>query len=171
MTKFGYKQTEDHKGRIAAAHRGKARPIAYRENISKAKVSGQNGMWKGDNASYQAKHTWIRNNFGTPKHCENCNGVNAKSKLYDWANIGGEYTRDRKDYIRLCRSCHIRHDRYGMPVQVNYPVIYIDYCAFDTKVGCYKPNYGAPEPHIRTSALLSEVEVIDGRVYRSKEVV
>jgi hypothetical protein len=122
MARLGYRQTEEHKQKIAAALTGRPRSKDYRRNISEAKAADKNGNWLGDAAGYNAKHTWIRKQFGTPKHCENCNGENAKSQLYDWANISGTYSRDRADYIRLCRSCHIRHDRYGMPVSTNFPV-------------------------------------------------
>jgi len=66
-------------------------------------------LWKGDKAKYWAKHRWLDRNYGKPDRCEN--NPEHKSKVYDWANISGEYKRDRSDYKMLCRSCHIRYDR------------------------------------------------------------
>ena len=107
MTKFGYKQTKEHKLKIARAMIGKERSIEYRKNISDAKQGSKNGMFK-DNAGYQAVHTWLRRHFVKPKNCEYCGEEN---KL-DWASKTKEYKRDINEYIALCRSCHIKLDRY-----------------------------------------------------------
>lgn len=69
----------------------------------------KNGMWKGTKAGYQAIHCWIRTHFTKPKNCEYC-GV---EKRLDWASKTKEYTRNREEYIALCRGCHIKFDRYG----------------------------------------------------------
>lgn len=41
---------------------------------------------------------------------------------------------------------------------------YIEFCQWCRKVGCFKPNYGAPEPHMRTTASLDQVTVKNGVV-------
>lgn len=62
--------------------------------------------WTGDNPTIGAVHLWMYRNFGTPFMCDHC-GENKKGvRKYDWANISGEYKRDRKDWKRLCRPCH-----------------------------------------------------------------
>lgn len=72
--------------------------------------------FKGDDASYTAKHIWIRYHFGKASICENefCTG---KSKNYHWSNISGEYKRERNDWQQLCVSCHKKYDlnRIGDP--------------------------------------------------------
>lgn len=70
--------------------------------------------WKGDNASYYAKHIWLKTNYGKADHCENeeCSytpPVSAKRR-FSWANISGKYRRDIKDYVQLCYSCHKKWD-------------------------------------------------------------
>ena len=65
-------------------------------------------QWKGEKASYGAKHSWIYRNRGKPNICEVC-GDKTK-KFYDWANIDHKYKRNLNDYIRMCRSCHRKHD-------------------------------------------------------------
>lgn len=57
--------------------------------------------------SYSGLHTWIRNAFGTASKCERCT---VPAKIYDWANVSGDYRRDRSDWIELCRSCHRKMD-------------------------------------------------------------
>ena len=66
----------------------------------------RNWNWKGDSASYTAKHTWVRNNYGRATRCEHC----GSRKNVHWANISGEHKRDRKDWKQLCVSCHRIYD-------------------------------------------------------------
>ena len=68
-----------------------------------------NPAWMGDKVSYRALHMWMQNNFGKADRCE---GKNCKNITYyfEWANISGKYKRNRKDWIRLCKSCHILFD-------------------------------------------------------------
>jgi len=60
--------------------------------------------WKGDDVGYQALHTWIRKKLGSPKVCSMCNTTS--SKKYEWANKSKTYSRNLKDWIRLCTKCH-----------------------------------------------------------------
>ena len=72
-------------------------------------VSGnKHGNWKGDQASYVAKHEWMVLHFGKPEFCEACGTEEAKR--FEWANISGQYLRDREDWLRLCTSCHRKYD-------------------------------------------------------------
>lgn len=68
--------------------------------------------WKGMDAGYVAKHLWIVKHYGKADHCENpfCKSINPKR--YEWANISGNYEREREDYRMLCPSCHRSMD-YG----------------------------------------------------------
>lgn len=65
-------------------------------------------LWKGDNASYSAFHHWLIGNFGKAQKCVVCAGTMSTS--YQWANISGQYHRDKRDYIELCASCHKKYD-------------------------------------------------------------
>lgn len=58
---------------------------------------------------YGTVHMWVKRELGKPKECENC--LRADAKMYDWANISGDYKRDLTDWKRLCRSCHLYWDR------------------------------------------------------------
>ncbi len=66
-------------------------------------------QWKGDEASYRSKHSWITNHFGRPKRCESC-GLSDSSRMHHWANISGKHLRNRSDYKRMCVPCHSRYD-------------------------------------------------------------
>ena len=63
--------------------------------------------WKGNKIGYWGIHRWLRQNFGPAKEnkCEHCD-----RQALDWANKDHKYKRDRKDYIPLCRSCHLKYD-------------------------------------------------------------
>lgn len=63
--------------------------------------------WKGDNVGYFALHSWIRHHFKKPSQCEECGRENVP---LDWANVSGQYKRERSDFKALCRSCHWKKD-------------------------------------------------------------
>lgn len=65
-------------------------------------------LWRGNDTSYQKKHEWIRSNYGSANKCENCS---VPHRIYDWASVDEKYTRDIKDYIQLCRACHVKWDK------------------------------------------------------------
>ena len=72
-------------------------------------TTGVNNInWKGDNASYAAKHIWVKYHYGNPQRCDHCKTTD--KRMYHWANISGEYKRDRNDWLRLCVPCHKRAD-------------------------------------------------------------
>jgi hypothetical protein len=76
-----------------------------REKVSEEK----NWQWKGENASYTAKHRWVIKWKGLANHCEVCG--DDKKKVYHWANIDHKYRRVLEDYISACVSCHRKYDR------------------------------------------------------------
>lgn len=72
----------------------------------------KNVLWKGEEASYYAKHIWASYNFGRPLQCEHCLKTVDSTRKIHWANISGQYKRERSDWLRLCVSCHRKYD-YG----------------------------------------------------------
>ena len=68
------------------------------------RIGERNNNWKGDSASYQAKHMGLYKYFGKADHCDI--NLGHKSKKYEWANINHCVSRNRADYIQLCQSCH-----------------------------------------------------------------
>lgn len=70
-----------------------------------------NNMWAGDKVANKALHAWIRRNYASPELCMDCS---VKPAL-DLANISDKpnpitYTRDIKNWLWLCRSCHMNRD-------------------------------------------------------------
>lgn len=84
-----------------------------------------NGMWKGDEVSYNGLHAWIRKHKFCPDKCECC----SLTKKLDLANISQEYKRDIRDWEWLCRRCHMTKDGrlkalYKRNKEVSHKVIY-----------------------------------------------
>lgn len=63
-------------------------------------------MWKGDTASYSAIHKWLYAHYEKPTKCQDCGSTNS----IEWANISGEYRRERGDWKHLCKRCHMIFD-------------------------------------------------------------
>ena len=79
-----------------------------------AVVGEKNALWKGEKASYFAKHLWMKHHYGSPAECEHCGGLGKKtgrSWSIHWANISRKYFRDRSDWLALCAKCHSAFDR------------------------------------------------------------
>lgn len=64
--------------------------------------------WKGQQAGYHAIHIWLSKHYTKGDHCEEC--LTAEFSRLEWANISGEYHREREDYKVLCPSCHRKFD-------------------------------------------------------------
>jgi hypothetical protein len=72
-----------------------------------------NVNWRGEDASYFAKHIWMVGNYGNPKECEHCGVLGRKtgrSWSIHWANISHQYLRDPSDWLKLCAKCHKHYD-------------------------------------------------------------
>lgn len=81
----------------------------WAKNISLSQRGEKSHMWKGDDAGYSTIHHVIRKHFGNPKECTACGKIGAKGKRHwniEWANKSGNYSRDIKDYVALCKKCH-----------------------------------------------------------------
>lgn len=86
----------------------------YRRNPGAAtpgQTNEKHGLWRGDKVGYTALHQWLYRHYGQPRKCEQCESETAKA--YDWANITGVLGRDRENWMRLCRSCHMKLDGNG----------------------------------------------------------
>ncbi len=117
--KKGKPLSEEHKKHLSESHKGSKNVMFGRKHSKKTKekirkkiigkfVGSKNHQWKGENASYYCKHTWVIKWKGAPRYCEHC-GRTDKRK-YEWANINHKFRRNLDDYIRLCTSCHRKYD-------------------------------------------------------------
>lgn len=90
------------------------RGIKRRSKARRNQTGSNNPNWLGDKASYFGMHKRVRKVRGKPQHCEHCGRNDAKTK-YHWANLTRKY-EDPYDYIRLCVSCHAKHDNWAANV-------------------------------------------------------
>jgi hypothetical protein len=92
-----YKQTEEHKRRIAESHR--------------RHPSGMKGKFSANPQDKKAKaiHMWIKYYKGSPQVCVDC-GVTAREKQLQWSNVNHKYQRKLEDYAARCCKCHKKFD-------------------------------------------------------------
>lgn len=83
-------------------------------DVLRGKLGAETRRWKGDDASYVAKHMWIKKMFGKANRCENPNCAYKNPKRYEWANLSGKHLREITDYKQLCPSCHRKMDINGL---------------------------------------------------------
>jgi len=110
----GKKQSKEHRLNNKLSHIGqdawnkgtKGVMKPNKTSFVKGQTAHNEGIFTSD--SMAAVHHWIRRKYGQPKYCEHCkkNG----SGWYDWANRNHTYKRIRKDWMRLCRGCHMKYD-------------------------------------------------------------
>lgn len=87
----------------------KGSQLGKKTQFKKGQLSGiNNPNWKGKDVGYGALHQWVIYNFGQPRFCEQCKCSNRQ--MYHWANLSGEYKRDRDDWKRMCVPCHKNFD-------------------------------------------------------------
>lgn len=82
--------------------------IPARRAIKRNQRGTANATWAGERVCYKAAHQRVYAVRGRPQRCEHCN-TTEPTKRYEWANKSGRY-HDPDDYMRLCRSCHCKHD-------------------------------------------------------------
>lgn len=109
LANIGKKHSNLTKLRMSRAQKKVIHTPEWNKKVGIAIKGIKNGNWKGNRVSYSALHDWVRYYLGKPNKCEECGTTTAKR--YDWANKSFQYKRDLNDWIRLCRSCHIRKDK------------------------------------------------------------
>lgn len=78
----------------------------YGRNVSYDKSP----TWKGINVGYRGLHLWVQKILGTPNECSFCEKKGTGHNMH-WANLSGEYKREKSDWIRLCPKCHCIFDK------------------------------------------------------------
>ena len=97
----GKKKSPEHIRKVIEANTGKKHTCMQGD---------KHFAWKGNKAHYDSIHDWVARYKGREKKCSNCK-LNDPKRVYHWANISGEYTRDLDDWIRLCVPCHSKLDK------------------------------------------------------------
>lgn len=85
--------------------------------------------WKGDNITYRTAHKRVQNMFGKASDgpCAGCGkqadhwaydgeDPNEKWEYFDSWEVEIPYSTDVSHYKALCRSCHVKQDRYKQNV-------------------------------------------------------
>lgn len=97
---LGVPKREETKAKISMSLKGKG-------------TGPQNPNWKGgintQSVAYRYIHKWIERRLGKPKECENC-GITETGHKMHWANLNHLYRTNLSDWMRLCASCHKKHD-------------------------------------------------------------
>lgn len=91
--------------------KGKKRSESERQALSRNKTGPKNHNWK-ERPGYQSIHIWLRKHHPKTGICERCKravGTKGPGGTH-YANISGDYRRDRSDYRELCSSCHKLYD-------------------------------------------------------------
>ncbi len=105
-----YLISEKTKKKISQTLMGHKHSKEAKKLMSLSKQNEKHPLWKGEQASYTAKHIWIRRHYGKAQMCQNLDCECKNPKRFDWANLSGKYLREIKDYIQLCVSCHKKAD-------------------------------------------------------------
>lgn len=133
QTHKGIPFTDNHKGKISAALRGKKKSpeavanmiaaltgripteeekrnvrVAMKRPDVVAKMSGPNNhRWKGEEVGYQALHDWVRRYIPRTELCQFCN-VRQSTEIA----CVGQYKRDKINWAWACHSCHVKYDKH-----------------------------------------------------------
>lgn len=75
-------------------------------NYCSASCSSQS-RWKDGKQGVKSIHQMVKRKLGQPNRCELCNKTEGN---FDWANKDHKYSKDLRDWMRLCRSCHRKYD-------------------------------------------------------------
>jgi len=94
------------KGHVAWNMGTKGIMKASETSFEKGHVPANKGIFNSEETD--AIHSWIKQKLGQPKYCELCKKTDKKQ--YDWANKDHLYKRNIKDWMRLCRGCHMKFD-------------------------------------------------------------
>jgi len=117
---------KDKKGMIPTENQLKALAIGWGYNKGKSGLKAQDHpQWKGNKASYISKHHFIYRIKGKAQFCMNCGSSElpeGKKRWFEWANVDGMYSRNPKDYVSLCKTCHALLDDVGGKTKTRWQV-------------------------------------------------
>jgi hypothetical protein len=138
VARIGKKLSDSHRLNISKCQIGRVLSPGHRKKISEALIGNlshrkpkvwteeskkkarfshkgeKSYLWKGEDADYISKHSWIRRWKGRPEFCEKCGVIGKLHKgkwSIHWANIDHKYRRVLEDYIGMCVRCHAQWDR------------------------------------------------------------
>ena len=104
----GKKLSKEHKKKLSVAKIGNKIRLGIRHTKKTIDKIRESHIKDYNCVDYNAKHRKIEQKLGKPKYCEKCKRTDRKR--YEWANIDHKYSEKKEDWMRLCRSCHIKFD-------------------------------------------------------------
>lgn len=106
-----YKRTAKHLKHLEYARSKITMQSRIKQGISRMKLNlrgEKTPQWKGENASYEVIHQWLKRRYGSPFGCVECGTT--ENRKYEWANISGKYHRSIEDFQSMCVPCHRKMD-------------------------------------------------------------
>lgn len=105
---------------VSAALVGRRVSPETRRRIAAAQAGDRGRNWRGDQVGYGGAHK--RHRAVLPKECAHCGKTDGRldvalrhdapnDRLIWCPKRGRWYSVQAEDYLRLCRSCHVRYDR------------------------------------------------------------
>ena len=85
--------------------RGK-NPTHLSKNLLKAWAANRKEV-----LTYSGIHAWVKRTWGKANRCELCGKQNLTGHRVHWANKNHKYTRDRNEWMMVCRPCHAKYDQ------------------------------------------------------------
>lgn len=92
------------RAKISAAHKGKT-PQNFGEARRLAWAANRKVV-----LTYSGIHAWVRRTWGKASRCESCGKDNLSGRQVHWANRDHRYSRERADWVMMCRPCHAKYD-------------------------------------------------------------
>lgn len=98
-------RTPEARLKMSLAKKGKT-PKNFNEAQEKAWAASRKEI-----LTYAGIHAWVRRNWGNPTICEICFKNEICKRKAHWANKDHKYSRNREDWMRVCRPCHAKYDQ------------------------------------------------------------
>ncbi len=101
--------------------RQKGKPIKITQGFQKGhqiQVGEKHWAYKKIGAHKTSVHDWIKKRHGFPPKCEHCGLESENHYKIQWANVDHKYSRDIKDWKRLCVSCHMKMDNHSQKIWI-----------------------------------------------------
>lgn len=109
--KFDFKIKKSNKkyGKVGRYCCTKCRDEDYSKRLDWS--GSKNNNWKGNDVGYSGFHKRLQKEWGKPLICELCGKKGGEPKNYHWSSKDHKYSEDRKDWQRVCNSCHAKYDK------------------------------------------------------------
>ena len=97
---------------------------------------------KKDVLTYSGIHAWVRRSWGKANCCELCGKDGLTGRSVHWANKDHKYTRERIDWMMVCRPCHAKWDQeHGQVCFTKKSVISMPHCKHGHEINAVNTQY------------------------------